>query len=247
MKSLTRLLHLLVSPPTFDQIAAPLVFWLRLAALFAAIPAWIQIFGFLPAEQHMGDSVRILYLHVPAAWMSVAIFAWMAVFAFIGLVWQIRLCEILAMACAPVGTALTAITLITGSVWGRSTWGTYWDWDPRLTSELLLLFLYFGVLGLYRAIDHPRQAARAASLLILVSTALLPVIHYSVVWWDSLHQGQTIHLFGPSRMYGLSALWLMVFATHCWCASSILTRARADNLRYAAHTSWVCRRFGVDA
>ena len=123
----------------------------------------------------------------------------MAVYAAIALVWRIKLCEILAMACAPIGAAFTLITLATGSIWGKPMWGTWWDWDPRLTTELILLFLYLGVIGLYNAIDDRRAAARAAGLLAIVGVALLPVIHYSVTWWNSLHQGQTISLFGESH------------------------------------------------
>ncbi|MBN8802774.1 MAG: cytochrome c biogenesis protein CcsA, partial [Stenotrophomonas acidaminiphila] len=160
------------------------------------------------------------------------------------LVWRVKLCEILAMACAPIGAAFTLITLLTGSIWGKPMWGTWWDWDPRLTTELILLFLYLGVMGLYGAIDDRRAAARAAGLLSIVGVVLLPVIRYSVVWWNSLHQGQTIRMFGESSMDGsmILPLWLMVLATKFWFAGSLLARARADNLRREAGKAWVRER-----
>jgi heme exporter protein C len=163
------------------------------------------------------------------------------VYAAIALVWRIKLCEILAMACAPIGAAFTVITLATGSIWGKPMWGTWWDWDPRLTTELILLFLYLGVMGLYHAIDDRRNAARAAGLLAIVGVALLPVIRYSVVWWNSLHQGQTIRMFGESSMDAsmIAPLWWMVIGTKFWFAGSLLARARADNLRREAGKDWV--------
>ena len=175
--------------------------------------------------------------------MSLAVYGLMAVYAAIALIWRIKLCEILAMACAPIGAAFTVITLATGSIWGRPMWGAWWSWDPRLTTELILLFLYLGVIGLYGAIEDRRAAARAASLLAIVGVALLPVIRYSVVWWDSLHQGQTIRVFGESTIDASMTwplLW-MVVATKFWFAGSLLARARADNLRREAGKDWVRR------
>jgi heme exporter protein C len=164
----------------------------------------------------------------------------MAVYAGIALIWRIKLAEILAMACAPVGALFTAVTLATGSIWGKPMWGTWWDWDPRLTSELVLLFMYLGVIGLYSAIEDRRAAARAASFLAIVGVALLPVIRYSVEWWNSLHQGATIKLFGESTMDASMAwpLWVMVFATKFWVVGSLLQRARADNLEREAGKDW---------
>ena len=200
MNPILRWFHQLGSPPYFDRFAArwaPWGVWAGPAGdgVWACTGALFQV----PADYQQGDSFRILYIHVPSAWMSMVVFALMAVYAAIALVWRIKLCEILAMACAPIGAAFTLITLATGSIWGKPMWGTWWDWDPRLTTELILLFLYLGVIGLYNAIDDRRAAARAAGLLAIVGVALLPVIRYSVVWWNSLHQGQTIRLLGESR------------------------------------------------
>jgi len=234
--------HQLGSPPIFDRFAARWAPWCyAVAFVLMGIGLW-QAFQ-VPADYQQGDSFRIFYIHVPSAMMSMLVFGVMAVYAAIALIWRIKLCEILAMACAPVGAAFTLITLVTGSIWGKPMWGTWWDWDPRLTTELILLFLYLGVTGLYHAIDDRRAAARAAGLLAIVGVALLPVIKYSVVWWNSLHQGQTISLFGDSKIDPSMQLpfWLMFVAVQFWFAGSLLSRARADNLRREAGKDWVAK------
>ncbi|KTF36365.1 heme ABC transporter permease, partial [Xanthomonas vesicatoria] len=192
MNVVVRWFHQVASPPIFDRFTARWAPWCyALAVLLLGAGIWQALFA-VPADYQQGDSFRILYIHVPSAWMSLFVFGLMAVYAAIALIWRIKVCEILAMACAPIGAAFTVITLLTGSIWGKPMWGAWWDWDPRLTTELILLFLYLGVIGLYHAIDDRRQAARAAALLAIVGVALLPVIRYSVVWWNSLHQGQSI-------------------------------------------------------
>ena len=241
MNPVIRWFHLLGSPPYFDRFAARWAPWCWLAAvLVMGVGLWQALFV-VPADYQQGDSARILYIHVPAAWMSMFVFALMALYAAIALVWRIKLCEVLAMACAPLGAAFTVITLATGSIWGKPMWGTWWDWDPRLTTELILLFLYLGVIGLYHAGDVRRASARMAGLLAIVGVALLPVIRYSVEWWDSLHQGQTIRVFGESSMDPsmVAPLWWMVAGTKFWFAGSLLSRARADNLRREAGKDWV--------
>jgi len=243
MNPLIRWFHQLGSPPYFDRFAAR---WAPVAYVFSvlvmAYGLWAALFQ-VPADYQQGDSFRILYIHVPSAWMSMFVFGLMAVYAAIALIWRIKLCEILAMACAPIGAAFTVITLATGSIWGKPMWGTWWDWDPRLTTELILLFLYLGVIGLYNAIDDRRAAARAAGLLAIVGVALLPVIRYSVVWWNSLHQGQTISLFGKSSIDPsmVPPLVAMIVGTKLWFIGSLLARARADNLRREAGKDWVLR------
>ncbi len=243
MNPVVRWFHTLGSPPYFDRFAARWAPWAyALAVLVMGYGIWAALFN-VPADYQQGDSFRILYIHVPSAWMSMAIFALMALYAAIALIWRIKLCEILAMACAPVGAAFTVITLATGSIWGKPMWGTWWDWDPRLTTELILLFLYLGVIGLYNAIDDRRAAARAASLLAIVGVALLPVIRYSVTWWNSLHQGQTIRLLGESSIDPsmIPPLVAMLVGTKLWFVGSLLARARADNLRREAGKDWVLR------
>jgi heme exporter protein C len=196
-----RWFHQLGSPPYFDRFAArwaPWCYrWLAACCRWAGpVAGAVRGAGRLPAGRQLPHPLHPRAL----AWMSMFVFGLMAFYAAIALIWRIKLCEILAMACAPIGAAFTVITLATGSIWGKPMWGTWWDWDPRLTTELILLFLYLGVIGLYHAIDDRRNAARAAGLLAIVGVALLPVIRYSVVWWNSLHQGQTIRMFGESSM-----------------------------------------------
>ena len=244
MNPLVRWFHQLGSPPYFDRFAArwsPWCYGVGLAIMLVGL--WGALFN-VPADYQQGDSFRILYIHVPAAWMSLGVFAGMAIYSAIALIWRIKLCEILAMACAAPGAAFTLVTLITGAIWGKPMWGTWWDWDPRLTTELILLFMYLGVIGLYHAIEDRRAAARAAGLLAIVGVVLLPVIRYSVVWWNSLHQGQTIKMFGESSMDPsmVMPLWAMVIGTHAWFVGSLLARARADNLRREAGKDWVQRQ-----
>ena len=249
MNPLLRWFHQLGSPPTFDRFAARWAPWAHaLGAALMAVGMYMALFV-VPADYQQGDSFRILYVHVPSAWMSMAIFALMALYAAIALIWRIKLCEILAMACAPSGAAFTLITLVTGSIWGKPMWGTWWDWDPRLTTELVLLFLYLGVMGLYGAIDDRRNAARAAGLLAIVGVVLLPVIRYSVVWWNTLHQGQTIRLLGESSMDAsmLQPLIWMIVGTKLWFIGALLQRARADNLRREAGKDWVAQLAGARA
>jgi len=241
MNSVVRWFHQLGSPPTFDRFAARWAPWAYGAAvLVMAYGIWAALLQ-VPADYQQGDSFRILYIHVPSAWMSMAVYVLMALYAAIALIWRIKLCEILAMACAPIGATFTLITLATGSIWGKPMWGTWWDWDPRLTTELILLFLYLGVIGLYHAIDDRRAAARAAGLLAIVGVVLLPVIRYSVVWWNSLHQGQTIRLLGESTIdvSMLPPLIAMLVGTKLWFIGSLLNRARADNLRREFAKDWV--------
>lgn len=232
--------HQLGSPPTFERFAARWAPWgFGLGLLGMAVGVYGALFA-VPADYQQSDSFRILYIHVPAAWMSLFVYALMAFHAAIALIWRIKLVEILAMACAPIGALFTAVTLATGSIWGRPMWGTWWDWDPRLTSELMLLFMYLGVIGLYSAIEDRRAAARAAGFLAIVGVVLLPIIRYSVEWWNTLHQGATIQLLGESKMDASMAwpLWVMVFATKLWFIGSLLQRARADNLEREAGKDW---------
>ena len=228
------------SPANFDRFAARWTPWAYAIAIAAmAIGAWGGLFA-VPADYAQGENFRILYIHVPCAWMSLFVFVVMAIQAFIALVWRIKACEILAMACAPVGAAFTLVTLLTGSIWGKPTWGTWWTWDPRLTSELVLLFLYIGVIGLNNAIEDRRAAARAASFLALVGVINVPIVHFAVQWWNTLHQGDTIRLIGPSKM-DPSMLWpliAMAIGTKAWFVASLLQRARAANLENESAKDW---------
>ncbi|MFN3842209.1 MAG: heme ABC transporter permease [Rehaibacterium terrae] len=246
MNALVRWFHRLGSPPTFYAFAARWVPWLFAAAVLTTLwGLWAALFQ-APADYQQGDSARILYIHVPAAWMSLFVYALMALYAAIALIWRIKLCEVLAMACAPVGAMFTAVTLLTGAIWGKPMWGTWWTWDPRLTSELILLFLYLGVMGLNAAIEDRRNAARAAGFLAIVGVAILPVIRYSVDWWNSLHQGATVRIFGESSIDPsmVPPLVAMVVATKFWFAGSLLQRAQVDILEREASKDWARERAG---
>lgn len=232
-------IHKLGSPPWFYDFAGKWIPWFWAAfALLASIGLYQGLFV-VPPDYLQGESFRIIYLHVPAAWMSMMIYALMAVMGFIALVWRIRMMEIMAMCSAPIGAAFTLVALVSGSLWGRPTWGTFWVWDARLTSELVLLFLYLGVMGLFSAYDEPRKAARAACLLAIVGIINLPIIHFSVKWWNTLHQGSSIGLSGNS--IHPSMLWpllIMALATKFYYAANLLTRARVMLLEQDLRKGW---------
>lgn len=235
-----RLYHQFGSPPWFYRFAGRLVPWLWAAfVLLAACGLYLGLVK-APPDYQQGESVRIMYIHVPAAWMSMMIYALMAAFGFVALVWRVRVAEILAISSAPVGAVFTLVALVSGSLWGRPTWGTYWVWDARLTSELVLLFLYLGVMGLYSAFDEPRKAARAAALLAIVGLVNLPIIHYSVNWWNTLHQPASIGVRGSS--IHPSMLWpllIMALATKFYYGANLLTRARLRLLEQDRNKRWV--------
>ena len=240
MNPLVLWFHKIGSPPTFYRIAGRLAPWcLGIGLVLGAVALYGGLFV-APRDYQQGDAYRIIFVHVPSAWMSLFAYGFMAVNAFVALVWRIKLSEILAMASAPIGAAFTFITLVTGSLWGKPMWGTWWTWDARLTSELVLLFLYFGVIGLFNAIEDRRRAARAASLLALVGIVNLPIVHYSVVWWNTLHQGSTVNLLGKSHI-SADMLWpllLMALATHLYFFASLLGRARVGLLAVEGGKDW---------
>ncbi|PKH24474.1 heme ABC transporter permease [Enterobacterales bacterium CwR94] len=184
-------IHLLAKPDRLYRLCGQLFPWFALLTALTLILGWVWGFVYAPQDYQQGNSYRIIYIHVPAAMWSMGIYASMAVAAFCGLVWQWKTADLAAAAMAPVGAVFTFIALVTGSVWGKPMWGTWWIWDARLTSELVLLFLYIGAIALWQAFDDRRMAGRAASILILVGVVNLPIIHYSVQWWNTLHQGSS--------------------------------------------------------
>jgi heme exporter protein C len=182
-----------------------------------------------------------MFIHVPAAWMSMFIYMVMAACGAIGLIWRIKLAEVIAISSATIGAWFTFLALVTGSIWGKPMWGTWWVWDARLTSELILLFLYLGVIALYNAIDDKRTAARAVAILALVGVVNIPIIHYSVEWWNTLHQGPTVtKLDKPSiHLSMLIPLLLMAFSFKLYYAFVVLMRARCEVLERERNTGWV--------
>ena len=248
MNPLLRWFHQFGSPPVFDGVAARFAPWFYIVA--APLLLWGMYAGLFvaPADYQQGDSYRILFVHVPSAWMSLFIYGVMGVNAFIALVWRIKISETLAMCCAPIGAAFTLVTLVTGSVWGKPMWGTWWTWDARLTSELVLLFLYLGVIGLYAAIEDRRAAARAACLLALIGIINVPIVHFSVQWWNTLHQGATIRLFKESTLHPsmVAPLLAMTIGTKLWFVGSLLARTRAAMLDLESGKDWARRAMGLE-
>jgi heme exporter protein C len=233
-------IHSFGAPPTFYRMASRWLPWLWTATLITGVVGlWLAFTA--PADYLQGESARIMYIHVPSAWMSMFIYAFMAVQGFCALVWRIKVCELLAMCAAPIGAGFTVVTLITGALWGRPTWGTYWVWDARLTSELVLLFLYLGVIALHNAIEDSRKASRAASLLAIIGLVNLPIIHYSVQWWNTLHQGNSINVFAAKSSIHPSMLWpllCMAIATKLWFAASLLARSQVALLQLESGKAW---------
>lgn len=239
--------HQLGSPPVFYRFAERWTPWFMLPAVLLMAWGIYAALVVVPPDYQQSDSYRILFVHVPSAWMSLFIYLAMAVNAVIALVWRIKLSELLAMCCAPIGAAFTLVCLLTGSLWGKPMWGTWWTWDARLTSELVLLFLYLGVMGLYAAIEDRRAAARAACFLALIGVVNIPIVHFSVEWWNTLHQGATIRLLGKSTMDPamLPPLIAMTIGTKLWFAGSLLARTRAALIEQESGKDWVRRIVGA--
>ncbi|MFL7048580.1 heme ABC transporter permease, partial [Vibrio cyclitrophicus] len=182
-------LHPYAKAETSYQLAGKLLPWFSILALLCLSAGTVWGLAFAPSDYQQGDSFRIIYIHVPSAIWSMGVYMSMAIAAFIGLVWQVRLSDMAALAMAPIGAVFTFIALLTGAVWGKPMWGAWWVWDARLTSELILLFLYLGVIALHHAFDDQKTAAKAAGILAIVGVINLPIIHFSVEWWNTLHQG----------------------------------------------------------
>ncbi|WP_417659716.1 heme ABC transporter permease [Pseudidiomarina sp.] len=204
---------------------------------------------YAPPDYQQGDSYRIIFIHVPAAMFSMGAYTGMAIAALIALVWQIRTAEWAIAAIAPVGAVLTFVALFTGAVWGKPMWGTWWEWDARLTSELILLFLYIGVLALYYAFNDARTGAKAAAILSLVGVVNVPIIHFSVYWWNSLHQGATITKFSKPSMPPEMLIPLLVsIAGFLFLTAALITqRLRNEILKQELHRPWAMQQLGVEA
>jgi heme exporter protein C len=209
------------------------------AAAYALAGLWIGFFV-APSDATQGEVYRIIFIHVPAAWMSMLLYVAMAFWAAIGWFLNARMAAILARAIAPTGAMFTLLALWTGAAWGRPAWGTWWVWDARLTSELILLFLYLGYLALVAAIDDTRRADKAGALLAIVGVVNVPVIYFSVVWWNTLHQTATI-TFGAAPKMASTMLWAMLLMTlACWAYAFavIFVRARAIVLEREGANAW---------
>jgi heme exporter protein C len=233
--------HRLASPPHFYRIAGQLLPWL-------AIPAGLLLAGGIygglvlaPPDYQQGDAFRIIYIHAPSAWLSLLCYTVMATAAAVGLIWRIKLAHAVAAATAPIGASFTAVALVTGSLWGRPMWGTWWEWDARLTSELILLFLYLGYMALRSSFDDLTRADRASALLAVVGVVNVPIIHFSVYWWNSLHQGATVMKLGrpemPTSM--LVPLLMCLLGSTLLYGALLCVRVRAEVLDRERQASWL--------
>jgi heme exporter protein C len=238
--------HRFGSPPYFFRVAGKIIPWFAWLAAIAAIAGLVGGLGLAPPDYQQGEGYRIIFVHVPAAVLSTMAYAVMASAAAVGLIWRMNVAHAVAASCAVVGAWFTLAALVTGSLWGRPMWGTYWEWDPRLTSELVLLFLYLGYMGLRGAIDDIARADRASAVLALVGVINLPIIHYSVDWWNSLHQGHTVLKFGKASMPPsmLVPLLLMMLAFTLYFAAILLVRARGEVLRRERNARWIIEAIG---
>ncbi len=234
-------LHRLSSPKNFYRFAGTASNWCGWIALVLMIAGLYYGLVDSPPDYQQGDSARIMYVHVPAAWMSMFVYMVMASSAAVGMIWRIKASSAFANASAPVGAMFTALALVTGMLWGKPMWGTYWVWDARLTSELILLFLYLGYMALNSAIEDRETAARATAILALVGVVNIPIIHYSVEWWNTLHQGATVtKLDKPSiHISMLIPLLLMAFAFKFYYLSNVFRRARCELLEREQGKLWV--------
>ncbi len=229
------------SPVRFYGLTGVLIPWLWAACLALSAAGLYMGFFVAPTDATQGESYRVIFVHVPAAWMSMLLYLVMAFWAAIGWAFNARLASMVARAIAPTGAMFTFLALWTGAFWGKPTWGAWWVWDARLTSELILLFLYLGFLALVNAIDDTFRADHAGALLAVVGAVNVPIIYFSVKWWNTLHQGATISMTAAPKMAQtmLTAMLLMTFAFWAYAFAVVFMRARAIVIEREQHTEWV--------
>ncbi|RQP25354.1 heme ABC transporter permease CcmC [Piscinibacter terrae] len=229
------------APSRFYSLTGKLIPWLWAAAIALSLFGLYMGFFVAPTDATQGDSYRIIFIHVPSAWMSMVIYMAMAFWAAIGWAFNARMASMLSRALAPTGALFTFIALWTGAFWGKPAWGTWWVWDARLTSELILLFLYVGYIALTEAIDDVRRSDKAGALLAVVGAVNIPIIYFSVKWWNTLHQGATISMTAAPKMAStmLSAMLIMTFAFWAYAFAVVFMRARAIVLERESHADWV--------
>ncbi len=233
--------HKLGSPRWFYQISSPWIIGFGVAALVLLTVGVVWGLVYAPQDYQQGNSFRIMYVHVPAAMVSQSVYLGMGVAGFVLFVWRMKLADVAIAACLPFGIMLTALALFTGGVWGRPTWGTWWEWDGRTVSTLVLLFLYIGIYALREAILDTELRGRASALVAMVGTINIPIIKYSVDWWSTLHQPASITLTDkptmPPEMW--MPLLVMVLGIYCFAAHNIMSRMRVEILNRESKTRWV--------
>ena len=240
-------LNMFAAPSSFYALSGFLLPWLWLIAIGFAVAGLYIGFFVAPTDATQGDSYRIIFVHVPAAWMSMILYLVMAGWAVFGWAANARLASMVARALAPTGAMFTFLALWTGALWGKPTWGTWWVWDARLTSELILLFLYIGFMSLHAAIDDGRRADRAAALLALVGVVNVPIIYFSVRWWNTLHQGASVSLTAAPSMATtmLAGMVVMALAAWAWCIAAAFARLRVIILEREHGTRWAQRELAA--
>lgn len=233
--------HRLGSPPHVYRLATRLTPWFAWPAGIIIVAALYGGLVLAPPDYQMGDGFRIIYVHAPCAWMSLMVYTTMAVTSAIGLIWRMKVAYAVAASCAPIGASFTAATLLTGMLFGRPMWGTYWAWDPQLTSELLLFFIYLGYLGLRASFDDTQRADRASAVLAVVGFVDVPIIHYSAIWWNSLHQAPSVMRLGKPTIAlpMLIPLLMMLLGFTLYFVAVLLVRLRGEVLRRERAASWV--------
>jgi heme exporter protein C len=237
------------SPQSFYPLAGALQPWFAVSAFLLCAAGLYIGFFVAPTDAQQGESYRIIFIHVPAAWMSMFLYLVMGFWSGVGLVLNTRLSSMVATALAPTGALFTFIALWTGALWGKPTWGTWWVWDARLTSELILLFLYIGFMALQAAIDDPRRADKAGAVLALVGVINIPIIYFSVQWWSTLHQGASVSMKSAPTMAATMLVGMLVMALGFWMYSiaAVLARVRCVILERERHTEWVMEEVGLHA
>jgi heme exporter protein C len=229
------------SPQAFFSLSGKLIPWFFVLALLLAILGLYLGFFVAPTDHQQGDAYRIIFLHVPAAWMSMLVYLAMAFWAALGLAFNTRLSSMMVSALAPTGAMFTFLALWTGALWGKPTWGAWWVWDARLTSELILLFLYIGFIALQASIDEPRRADKAGAVMVLVGVVNVPIIYFSVQWWNTLHQGSSINMTSAPTMAMTMLLGMLVMALAFWAYTIAvsLARLRCIVLERERHSDWI--------
>lgn len=229
------------TPRTFYPLAGSVVPWFAVGAVLTAIAGLYVGFFMAPTDAQQGEGYRIIFVHVPVSWMSMFIYVVMAFWAAVGLAFNSRLSAMMASALAPTGALFTFLSLWTGALWGKPMWGTWWVWDARLTSELILLFLYIAFMALQSAIDDPRRADKAGAVLALVGVVNIPIIYFSVQWWNTLHQGASVSLTRAPSMATIMLVGMLLMALAAWMytVAVALMRVRCIILEREGHAEWV--------
>lgn len=233
--------HRLGSPRWFYEKTSPWLPWLATISIALIATGAVWGLAFAPADFKQGNSYRIIYIHVPAAFLALAGYYIMAISGAVGLIWKMKLPFMVMKSAAPIGALLTFVSLVTGSIWGKPTWGTWWEWDARITSMLILFFLYLGMIALQQAFTHRDTADKASAVLALVGMVNIPIIYKSVDWWNTLHQPATIKFtskssIDPSMLYPLLT---MVIGFYVFYALVLLLNTRVEILRRENRTQWV--------